>query len=100
MPYWTNGERITTAPTITTHETVYEGADKLYGLGSTGNELVTVRIPDAGTATLMRMPPTGADPVDIGPAEDANGGLAVGPGRDPSPRVSVERGGKQITALD
>jgi hypothetical protein len=99
-PYWTHGSQISKWDASRKDETVFEASDNLYGLGFSGQELITVRIPKNGSPELVRMTPAGGN-VKTGPAENANGGLAVGPGRDPAPHVTVEdAAGAQIKRID
>ncbi len=101
-PYWTHGNRISRFDNGTTPKVVVtadEPSLKFKGLSYAGPELVSVAA--VGTANVLYAvaPDSGTVRV-VTLVGDATGAVAAGPGRDPSPFVTVENSeGKPIREL-
>ena len=91
-PYWTHDNRISTFENGTTRKDVLTAGEpslKFKGLSYAGPELVTVAA--VGKANVLyAVDPDNGDARIVTLVGEATGPVAAGPGRDPSPRVSVE----------
>ncbi len=100
VPYWTNGGNISRFDKGFHTETVVKDDGELLGLGYDGRRLLAVRKPSGGGAQIIAMDIDGSKVEVLLDAKDANGGLTVGGGWSPTPRVRVlDRDGKPASEI-